>query len=192
MIDEIKANAEIQKVISENHPMTIFKQETRNSDDVELKRLEFDFKIRMRELDLQEKKQNIDELETRKNIAIESVEVLTRLNGELDPVTKLFFTDIIKNTSSSSSNLLAIESSAENVQERRLMNPISDIYLEVNNKPGDNKIWSRIGKLVAKDYRRRYNEAPIKAERFIAGTTRMVNVYCLKDDPWIKDYCLDL
>ena len=66
--------------------------------------------------------------------------------------------------------------------------PISDIYKHVSGQSGNKSSWMKVDGLVAKEYRERHKgEKPMQVERFIDGTTRLVNAYSLIEDPWIVD-----
>jgi prophage antirepressor-like protein len=137
-----------------------------------------------------------DELVYRNNqrhalgIARESIELLTLLNdGTLEDVDKMMLKSYIRNAIGSETLLLTASNSNENENEsERFLMPVSDLWRELTGSIGKKSDHMRLGSVISAEYRRRHDTAPMKVERFVDGTTRMVNAYSLRSDPWIREF----
>lgn len=162
LISEIRVNAERQQNILDSDPMAMF------TDDMKRKRAEFD---------LQEQEARI--IRSR----VETVMMVRTLLGDirednLDGHTKLLLQDAAQNSIATFSNRMTVRDTNDvntTGSVRRHLCPISDLYRSVTGRPGDKSLWIKIGAAVVKEYKKRHEgQNPAKVERFIDGTTRMV------------------
>jgi prophage antirepressor-like protein len=111
----------------------------------------------------------------------------------LSDVDRLFVRDRLKNAIAGLSApcaLLAVDATpgAAPKTTDRLLVPLSDSVLKVTGRAFARPDYVPLGKLVAAGYRARHGDvAPPKVERFIDGSTRMVNAYGGDDVAWVED-----
>lgn len=176
LIAEIRVNTERQQNIPESDPMSMF------NDEMKRKRAAFD---------LQEQEARIvrSRVET-----VVMVHTLLRdiHNDELDGPSKLLLRDAAQNSIASFGARMAVQDHIEadaRGSGRRHLDPISDLFRSITGRPGNKSSWIKIGAAVVKEYRKRHDgQSPAKMERFIDGTTRMVNAYSTTEDPWLVDF----
>lgn len=66
------------------------------------------------------------------------------------------------------------------VELKRLEYPVSDRAITLGYKPNNSQL-QQIGRQATRLYQEKHNSKPPQREQFVAGTTRMVNVYCHAD-----------
>lgn len=66
------------------------------------------------------------------------------------------------------------------VELKRLEYPVSDRAITLGYKPSNSQL-QQIGKQATRLYQEKHNFKPPRREQFVAGTTRMVNVYGYDD-----------
>jgi arginase family enzyme len=104
------------------------------------------------------------------NISL-SLDLFQRVGG-CDPRTELLIKDYIRN--------VLLEEKLRPALPGRVEYPVSDRALALGYRPNAAQL-RKIGKEAVRIYQQRHGHKPIQREQFVAGATRMVNVYSEAD-----------
>ena len=116
---------------------------------------------------------------------LETVELGMNLLGKLggwDERTNILLKDRVRNILfndrflPSQANSLEPSLKPATTEPRRLEYPVSDRAITLGYKPSNSQL-QQIGKKAARLYQEKHNSKPPQREQFVAGTTRLVNVY---------------
>ena len=99
------------------------------------------------------------------------IDLFQRLGG-CDERTELLLKDHIRN--------ILLEEKLQPALPGRVELPVSDRALVLGYRPTSSQLC-QIGKQAARIYQQRHGQKPMQREQFVAGTTRMVNVYSEAD-----------
>ena len=99
------------------------------------------------------------------------IDLFQRLGG-CDERTELLLKDHIRN--------ILLEEKLQPALPGRVELPVSDRALVLGYRPTSTQLC-QIGKQAARIYQQRHGQKPAQREQFVAGTTRMVNVYSEAD-----------
>lgn len=99
------------------------------------------------------------------------IDLFQRLGG-CDERTELLLKDYIRN--------ILLEEKLQPALPGRVELPVSDRALVLGYRPTSSQLC-QIGKQAARIYQQRHGQKPVQREQFVAGTTRMVNVYSEAD-----------
>lgn len=92
--------------------------------------------------------------------------------GGCDPRTEMLLKDHIRN--------ILVEDKLQPALPGRVEWPVSDRAVVLGYRPNPTQL-RKIGKEAARIYQLHHGEKPVQREQFVAGTTRMVNVYSEAD-----------
>ena len=99
------------------------------------------------------------------------IDLFQRLGG-CDERTELLLKDHIRN--------ILLEEKLRPVRMGRVEYPVSDRAVALGYRPTNAQLM-KIGKEAVCIYQQRHGRKPVQREQFVAGTTRMVNVYSEAD-----------
>jgi hypothetical protein len=171
LVSEIQKNADVQQGLDDDDPMSIFGDELKRKRNEHIDELEPEDRAVKSFRAIKEGMELLDFIET----------------STMDGPTRLFMKDLTMNAFAKMSTRLVSQGSGE-----RHLIPVSDIYHKVTGRRGDSVEWQRLGTALSKEYRKRHDgQAPLKSERLLHGSTRMMNAYSPIEDPWIEDFARD-
>ena len=99
------------------------------------------------------------------------IDLFQRLGG-CDERTELLLKDHIRN--------ILLEEKLQPALPGRVEYPVSDRAVVLGYRPKAAQLM-KIGKEAVRIYQQRHGQKPVQREQFVAGTTRMVNVYSEAD-----------
>ena len=105
------------------------------------------------------------------------MDLLTELGG-WDERTNILLKDRVRNILLDKELQPTLKSAT--VEPKRLEYPVSDRAIALGYKPSNSQL-QQIGKQVTRLYQEKHNSKPLRREQFVAGTTRLVNVYGYDD-----------